>query len=119
MTVDDLNRGKLAGLAWRYRHLTLPAMITVLFCIRNRIKEEGNWLPVLEKIEQDLPVPDRTSDQRDPMLTDLLDAVEPIYSGARVDKWTNGGTMWCESGQPKPVEATELTATVGKLEVWK
>lgn len=118
MTVDDLNRGKLASIAWRYRHVSLPAMITILFCLRNRVKEEGNWLPILEEAEQNLPATE-PSDQRDPMLTDLLEAVEPIYSGARVDKWTNGGTRWSVVGQPRPAGATELVANVGNLEVWK
>ena len=120
MTVDDLNRGKLAGIAWRWRRVSLPAMITILFCVRNRIQDD-NWLSVLEKIERELPATHDTSDQRDPALTDFLEAVDAVYAGSRLDKWTNGGTHWSVTGEPfwftEPVK--ERVANIGNLEVWK
>jgi hypothetical protein len=120
MTVDDYCKAKLAGIAWRFRHISYPAMVAIMFCVRNRV-QNSNWLPVLEKIERDLPATSETSDQRDPELTKVLETVDYVYDGSKADKLANGGTHWVETGKPLwwSEEVKERVASIAGLEIWK
>jgi hypothetical protein len=112
MTADDYTKGQLASLMWRAAsHISFPAMVAVGLCVRNRVKD-GNWLPAINEVNG----PDKNedcTDARDPKFQDVLTAVDGIFDGTRVDRWTNGGTQWWAG------DARERTAVVGSLEIYK
>lgn len=124
MTVDDANKIRLALIAWRFRHLGLPPMIAIMYAVRNRVAED-NWTPVLEDVERAWPVPTDRTDSRDPLYLDVLESVDWVYVGGKMDKWTNGATRWSETGAVLPVNIAadllgrERTGNVGGLELWK
>lgn len=117
MTVDDTNKARLALIAWRYRHLGLAPMIALMYAVRNRVTED-NWTPAFEEIERAQPAIPKT-DSREPLFLDLLESVDWVYTGGKVDRWTGGGHLWAEVGSPRPAGATEMTAVIGGLEIWK
>jgi len=126
LTVDDAIKAKLLWIGWRYRHISFPACVAVMLCVRNRVKE-GNWLATLEKIEYDYSTPKPASDQRDPILQDIATAVDAVFTGERVDRWTNGGTHWIDTSCPMPTNVMlemekagmARVATVAGLEIYK
>lgn len=124
MTVDDLNKSRLALIAWRFRRLGLAPMVAVMYAVKNRVVEE-NWTPVLREVERAWPDDKEDTDSRDPLLTDLLESVDWVYVGGKVDRLTNGGTRWKETGVEPPANIAadllgrERTGNVGSLELWK
>lgn len=114
MTADEYTKAQLASLMWRAAaHISFPAMVAVGLCVRNQVKD-GNWLPVIDKIDaQNAATGLDCTDARDPKFQDVLTAVDGIFDGTRVDRWTNGGTQWWAS------DGRERTAVVGNLEIYK
>ena len=127
MTADDYTKGQLASLMWRAAsHISFPAMVAVGLCVRNRVKD-GNWLPVIEEMygaydtkEARIIQGSPCTDARDPKFQDVLTAVDGIFDGTRVDRWTNGGTMWAEVERPlHKLFGTDRVATLAGLEIYK
>jgi hypothetical protein len=113
MVSDNYVKSQLISVAWdAASHISFPAMAAVMFCIKNRVDAngDGDWLKVISAISKEKTP---AVDVRDPDFQKVLEVVDHIYDGSKVDRWTNGGTHW-EAG-----DARERTAVVGTLEIYK
>jgi hypothetical protein len=106
MTVDDVQKGLLAITAWRAAgHISFPACVAVLFCLRNRLEANGDndWMRAIGE----------SVDARDPEFLKILEVVDSIYDGTRADSLSNNATHWT------PAEGRERVATIGGFELYK
>ena len=121
MTADDYTKAMLASLIWRAASgISFPAMVAVGLCVRNQVKD-GNWLPVIAGISSTMPAGKDCEDARDPRFQNVLTAVDGIFDGTRVDKWTNGGLYWTPVGEKFwwTSGVKERVATVAGLEIYR
>ena len=121
MTSDEYIEGRLLTLAWKsVGHISVPAVVTVLFCVRNQVKD-GDWMRIISGIEKLVPVKAPDPDVRTPEFRDLLEIVDGVYENERIDRFTNGGLFWCETGEKFwwTEAVKERTGTVAGLELWK
>ena len=87
LTIDDYNKAKLAELAWKAAgKISFPACVAVAFCIRNRVEKAGdnNWLKAMSD----------DTDTRDPDFARLIEVIDSIYTGERVDNLSNNALYW-------------------------
>jgi len=97
MSGDDFIKAQCCLLAWRDGHgYGANAMIGILHVIRNRTTANGgDWLVTVQDSCNDAhfgrlqPPAGGYPDVRDPVFQILLDVVDSIYDGTRLDRLTN------------------------------
>ena len=116
MVSDNYVKSQLVSLAWNAAsHISFPAVAAVMFCVKNRVNAsgDGNWLKVITELEREVSTPPRAKDVRSPEFQNVLEIVDHVFDGSKVDRLTNGGTQWWAG------DGRERTAVVGSLEIYK
>lgn len=122
MNAEDGLKWELALMGWRAAgHISLSAALAAMFVARNRFMagmNDGDWLKVIRAIPVELTDPDT----RNPTLRDILEIVDSVFDGTRMDNLTLGGlyflspemTPWFDTSQ------SERLSTIGNnFVVWK
>lgn len=127
MQIDDFVKSQIALTAWRAAgHISTPAALSVMFVLRTRTGENGDWLKTIEDADLLYEQVHNYSrpmypDPRDPRLKEILDLVDSVYDGTRQDRFTGGGIYWyapdsCPWGE---VNGREITGSVGGFVLFK
>lgn len=114
MTIEDYYRGRLVDAAWRVAgKISYPAAVAVMFVVRNVLERnaDNNWVRAVDEVC--LPRWYEEPDVRDPNFARLLEVVDSVIDGTRVDNLSNDG-VYLESGDGR-VEC----ANVGGFRLFK
>jgi len=114
MTIDDYYRGKLVDAAWMIAgHVSYPAAVSVMFAVRNQCENnaDNDWVRAITEVCP--PRPYEKPDVRDPAFGKLLEVVDSVIDGSRIDNLSNNG-LYFEAG-----EGREECATIGGFRLWK
>lgn len=111
MTVADFEMALASLLAWREeRSNGSNGMLAVLFVLRNRVKagwHEGSWTRNIDAHNQFSSISVLGDSQtiaypdvRDPQFLQILQAVDSVYEGNRVDNLSNGALYYADLASP-------------------
>jgi hypothetical protein len=114
MTADDYCRGRLVDVAWQVAgKISFPAAVAVMFVIRNVVErnKDNNWIRAIDETYAGGAYSE--PDTRDPEFQKLLEVVDSVYEGTKVDSISNNA-LYFESG-----EGREECASVGGFRIFK
>jgi hypothetical protein len=114
MTIEDYFRGRLVDAAWRIAgKVSFPAAVAVMFTVRNVLEKnaDNNWVRAIDQVC--LPRPYEEPDVRDPDFARILEVVDSVIDGTRIDNLSND-SVYLEAG-----EGREECANVGGFRLFK
>lgn len=125
MHVDNYVRSKIAEFGWRAaHHISVPAILAVMFVVKNRVGDTNDWLRALYEIRNTV-IDLEPIDIREPYFLEALRLADGIYPGdtgetPRKDIYTSGALYWWDGNwQPFDLTGKERVSQVGTLTLWK